>query len=93
VTTNAAMLTERLAARVSAGCATGKAFCLDGIALVMLRARLEQTESELRAAQAQARQAEQRALLAEKSARDAWRFVKALRGARSMVDGWAPSSV
>jgi hypothetical protein len=45
-----------------------------------LAGRLELLEQELRHAQARMLAAEQRADLAERSARDAWVFVKMLRG-------------
>jgi hypothetical protein len=45
-----------------------------------LDVRLEQLEQELRQAEARRQAAEERAALAERSAREAWAFAKALRG-------------
>jgi hypothetical protein len=54
----------------------------DGLTTRALAWRVESLQRELNAAQSRIHQAEARAQLAERSARDAWAFVKALRGTR-----------
>ncbi|HZT77587.1 MAG TPA: hypothetical protein VFA27_13120 [Vicinamibacterales bacterium] len=57
-----------------------------GMAVAELQSQLEIAAQDVRRAQEAARRAEERAALAERSAREAWAFVRALRGGRRISD-------